>query len=161
VDEVCPQTVTSGPLGTKAFLHPNTPTQSGHLPSSKPQIATPAGHTFPTPGPGPHPAEPAKVELVRRVLRAGGANLVTVVLGVGLGGFDAVMRGVMVVGMGRVRVVRGGFMVTGFVMASRFAVMPRGVLVVFRCFVMMFGCLLGHVIPPAAANCPALGRAES
>jgi hypothetical protein len=67
-----------------------------------------------------------------------------VVFDVGFGGFRGVVRGVMMMAMRQVRVMRGEMMIAGFVMARGFAMMPGSVLVVFGCFVMMLGGLLGH-----------------
>jgi hypothetical protein len=73
-----------------------------------------------------------------------GAGHLAVMLSVNLCCFGGVMGSVMKVAVGRVGVVRGQMVVTGFVMTSGFAMMPRGVFVVFRCFVMMLGCFFGH-----------------
>jgi hypothetical protein len=78
-------------------------------------------------------------------LFGGGAGRLAMVLGVGLGGFNSVISGVMMVAVSHVRVMTGHVVVTGFVVARRFAMMPRGVLVVFSCFVMMLGCFSGHL----------------
>lgn len=66
------------------------------------------------------------------------------VLGVRLGCFRGVMTGVVLVAVRHVRVMTGQVVVTGFMVACRFAMMPCGVFVVFRCFVMMLGCFLRH-----------------
>lgn len=65
-------------------------------------------------------------------------------LGVEFGGFAGVMHSVMMMAIRGVGMMRGEMMIAGFVMARGFAMMPGRVLVVFRCFVMMLGCLLGH-----------------
>jgi hypothetical protein len=65
-------------------------------------------------------------------------------LNVLFGRFRSVMGGVMEVALGRVRMVRGGFVVTSFVMPGSLAMMSRGVLVMLGCLVMMLGCFLGH-----------------
>jgi hypothetical protein len=73
------------------------------------------------------------------------AGYFAVVLCVSLGGFSGVMSGMVMMAIGHMRMMRGHMMVTGFVMARRFAMMPRGVFVVFGCFVMMLGCFSGHL----------------
>src|SRR5471032_592519 len=65
-------------------------------------------------------------------------------LGVCLGGFVGVMRGVEMVGVGGVRVMRGFFVSTGVVMFRGFLVMACRVFVMLRRFPMMLGCFLGH-----------------
>jgi hypothetical protein len=45
------------------------------------------------------------------------------------------------------RMVRRRQMIVSLVVFRSFAVVPRRVLVVFRCPVMMFGCLFGHRLP--------------
>lgn len=62
-----------------------------------------------------------------------------------LGGFRSVMRGVVEVALGRVCMVRSGFVVAAFVMPGGLAVMSSGVLVMLGCLMMMLGCFLGHV----------------
>jgi len=61
---------------------------------------------------------------------------------VGLGRFGRVMGGVMKMALRRVRVMRGGFVVSRFVMPGRFHMVVSCVLVVFGCLAVMFGCLL-------------------
>jgi hypothetical protein len=58
--------------------------------------------------------------------------------------FCGVVRGVVQVSLRGVGMVRSHFMVAGFVMRCGFAMMTGRVLVVFRCLLMMFRCLLGH-----------------
>ena len=62
------------------------------------------------------------------------------------GSLDGVMRGVMMVAVGHLRVMSGQLMIAGFVMTRRFPVMPRCVFVVFRCLVMMLDCFSGHLL---------------
>jgi hypothetical protein len=63
---------------------------------------------------------------------------------VSLGGFRGVVRGVMMMAMRQVRVMRGEMMIAGFVMARGFAMVARSVLMVFGCFVVVLSGLLGH-----------------
>jgi hypothetical protein len=67
-----------------------------------------------------------------------------VLFGVCLGGFVGEMRGVEMVRVGDVRVMRGFFVRTGVVMFRRLLVMTCRVFVMLRRFPMMLGCLLGH-----------------
>lgn len=67
-----------------------------------------------------------------------------VLFGVCLGGFVGEMRGVEMVGVGDVRVMRGFFVSTRVVMFRGFLVMACRVFVMLRRFPMMLGCLLGH-----------------
>jgi hypothetical protein len=55
-----------------------------------------------------------------------------------------VMCGMVQMALCCVGMMRGGFVVACFVMASRLAMMPRCVFVMLRCFVMMLCRLLGH-----------------
>lgn len=68
------------------------------------------------------------------------------VLGVGLGGFNSVVSGMMMVAVSHVRVMSRQVVVTGFMVARRLAMMSRGVFVVFGCFVVMLGCFSGHLV---------------
>lgn len=77
-------------------------------------------------------------------LTTGGLGRFPVMLGVKFGCFAGVMHRVLMMAIRGVGVMRGEMMVAGFVMARCFAMMPRGVLVMFRCFVVMLGCLLRH-----------------
>ena len=65
-----------------------------------------------------------------------------VLVGVCFGGFVGEMRGVEMVGVGDVRVMRGFFVSTGVVMFRGFLVMTRRVFVMFRRFSMMLCRLL-------------------
>jgi hypothetical protein len=65
-------------------------------------------------------------------------------LGVGLGGFRGVVRRVMKMPLGGVRVVRRGLVIIGFVMTCGFTMMTGGVFVVIGCLGMMLCCLFGH-----------------
>jgi hypothetical protein len=67
-----------------------------------------------------------------------------------LGSLDGVVRGVVQVALGGVSVVRGHFMVAGFVVLGGFAMMPSGVFVVFGCLGMMLCGLFGHVFSLAS-----------
>jgi hypothetical protein len=68
----------------------------------------------------------------------------TVMLDVRLGCFGGVVRGMVVMAVGQVRVMRGQFVSAGLVMVSCFLVVPGCMFVMFCCLVMMFRCLLGH-----------------
>jgi len=68
-----------------------------------------------------------------------------VFVGVCLGRFVGEMRGVEMVGVGDVRVMRGFFVSTGVVMFRGFLVMACRMFVMLRRFPMMFCCLLGHL----------------
>jgi hypothetical protein len=61
---------------------------------------------------------------------------------VGLGCFGCVVRCMLVVAVGQVRVVCGGFVFACFVVLCGFLVMARRVFVMLRCFMMMVRCLL-------------------
>ena len=69
---------------------------------------------------------------------------VAVRLNVVLGCLLSMLRGVNVVAMGEVRVMRGSFMVPFGVMAGGFAVVARSVLVVLRCLVVMMCSFVRH-----------------
>ena len=88
------------------------------------------------------PRTPAGITNSRSLI--GGAGDLVVMLSVSLGCFSGVMGSVMMVAVGHLSVVSGQLVVTGLMMASGFAMMSRGVLVVFRCFVVMLGCFFGH-----------------
>lgn len=75
---------------------------------------------------------------------AGGLGRFAVVFGVKFGCFGGVMTGVMMMAIGDVGMMSGEMMIPRFMMARGFAMMACGVLVVFGCFAMMLGCLLGH-----------------
>jgi hypothetical protein len=66
-------------------------------------------------------------------------------LGMLLGGFGGVMRGVMKMPLSRVGVMGRSLVIAGFVMPCSFAVMTSRVFVVFGCLGVVLGCLLGHV----------------
>jgi len=68
----------------------------------------------------------------------------SVVLYVELGRFSCMMCCVVVVSVSRMRMVRGGLMVAGFVVPGCFAMVLRGVIVMLRGLLMMFGSLLRH-----------------
>lgn len=63
-------------------------------------------------------------------------------LGVELCCFFHVVPRVVMVPACRVSMMRRSFMIARFMMLRRFAMMPRRVLVVFRCFMVMLGCML-------------------
>jgi len=68
------------------------------------------------------------------------------------GGVLGVLRGVKIVGEGKVGVVRSGFVVAVGVMPGGFMVMACSVLVMFRCLGVMMGCLAGHGQTPFALH---------
>jgi hypothetical protein len=65
-------------------------------------------------------------------------------LDVQLGRLRRMVRGVVLVALGSVSVVRGCFVVAGFVVPRGLAMMSSCVLVVFGCLVMVFCRLFGH-----------------
>jgi len=77
-------------------------------------------------------------------LAAGYFRFFPVMLNVQLRCFRGVMRGVVQVPLGGMRMVGPQFMVTSFVMRRRFAMMPSRVIVMFCRLMMMFCRLLGH-----------------
>jgi len=86
---------------------------------------------------------PAKRGLWSELAADGFAGF-AVVLGVKFGCFGGVMHSVLMMAIGGVGMMRGEMMIAGFVMARGFAMMTGRVFVMFGCFVMMLGCLLGH-----------------
>ena len=76
-----------------------------------------------------------------------------VVLGVVTARFGVVFFGVAGMAVGGVGVVRGLFVITGFVMFGRFTVMLRGMLVVFGSLVMVLdACVIAHGALPVLAK---------
>jgi hypothetical protein len=75
-----------------------------------------------------------------------------------LGGLRGVMRGVVHVRMGCVRMMCGGFMAAGFVVLGGLAVMMRGMLMMLSGFVMMFGGFFRHGGSPSLARFRAAQR---
>lgn len=71
----------------------------------------------------------------------------TVVLDVRLCCFRSMMRCMLQVPVCRMRVMRRRQMIVSLVVFRGFAMVPRRVLVMFRCPVMMLCCLLGHALP--------------
>ena len=71
-------------------------------------------------------------------------SLVPVMLGVRFRRFDGVVLGVVRVAVGGVGMVRGLFVIAGFVMFGGFLVMVSRFFVVFSGLVMMFCCFFGH-----------------
>lgn len=84
------------------------------------------------------------VGVPKRASGARGADFVAVVLDMQLGRFRRMMHGVLMMAARRVRMVGGGLVVTSLMVSGGFAMMPGGMLVMFRCLVMMLGCVLGH-----------------
>lgn len=68
------------------------------------------------------------------------------------GGVLGVLRGVKMVGVGKVSVVGGGFVVAVGVMLGGFMVMACSVLVMLRCLSVMMGCLAGHGEAPFSSR---------
>jgi hypothetical protein len=68
-----------------------------------------------------------------------------VMLGMELRRFRRVMRCVRMVSMSSMRVVRRCLVVTRLVLPRGFPVVPRGMLMVLCCFVVMMRCFVGHV----------------
>ncbi|MFZ0305897.1 MAG: hypothetical protein WAL75_24645 [Terracidiphilus sp.] len=58
--------------------------------------------------------------------------------------FGGVLGGVKMVSLGKVSVMRGGFVVAVIVMLGGFMVMACSVFVMLRCLGVMLGCLAGH-----------------
>jgi hypothetical protein len=69
-------------------------------------------------------------------------------LHVEFGCFCCVVCGMVRMAMGRVSMMRGGLVVTAFVVLGGFAMVPGCVLMMFRCLVMMLCCLSGHLDSP-------------
>jgi hypothetical protein len=63
-----------------------------------------------------------------------------VVFDVGLGGFGGVVRSVLMMAVREVRVVRGGFVLSRFVVLGGLLVMASCVFVMLGCCVVMFCC---------------------
>jgi hypothetical protein len=82
--------------------------------------------------------------------------LVSMVLDVQFRRLFGVMKCVMGVSLRRVGVVRGGLVVASLVMPGGFAMVLRRLVVVVRCVLVVFRCLLGHALLPKL-NCPAVG----
>ena len=78
-------------------------------------------------------------------LPAGGFGGFAVLFGVSLSGFGGVVRRVMKVAVGDVSVMGGDVMIFFFVVPRGFAMMMRREFVMLGSFVVMLGCLLGHV----------------
>ena len=73
-------------------------------------------------------------------------------LGVMTAGFGVMMLGVAGVAMRAVGVMRRLFVIAGFMMPGGFAVVLRGMLVMFGRFVMMLdACVVAHVSSPGLA----------
>jgi len=68
----------------------------------------------------------------------------SVFFAVSLGGFGAVMHGMMSVAMGDLGVMGRFFVIPTRMMLGRFMVVLGGVLVMLRCFAVMIRCFLGH-----------------
>lgn len=76
-----------------------------------------------------------------------------------LGRFGSVMRGVLVVAMSQMRVVRRRLVVPFFMVPGGFPVMARRVFVMFSCFLMMLHSCMGHRFSPC--DCVEAKRMES
>jgi hypothetical protein len=93
----------------------------------------------------------------RRRSSVGGFGVFGVIVGVDFGGFGGVVCGVMKMAVGDLGVMSGEMMIAVFVVARGFAMMTCCVVVVFGCFVMMLGCLLGH---GPSLKCETVKRAD-
>ena len=82
-----------------------------------------------------------------RDLGVGGVGF-GVMFDVGLGCFRGVMRCMLLVAMGHMRVMCCCLVLSGFMVASGFPVVTSRVFVMLCCLVMMLCCLLGHNFPP-------------
>jgi len=76
---------------------------------------------------------------------------------VGLGRFVGVMHGVKSVSPGSMRMVGRFFVMSAVMVLGRFAVVTRGVRMVFRRLLMVLGCFLRHGVFPVLGW--ALGKA--
>jgi hypothetical protein len=81
---------------------------------------------------------------VTTVLLSRGLGLVAVMLDVCLGCFGAVVGGVVEMSLCAMGVMGRCFVAAGLMVAGRFAMMLRRVLVMVGCQVMMLGCCFGH-----------------
>jgi hypothetical protein len=79
----------------------------------------------------------------RAGLVAGGFGLFAVVFDVKLGGLGGVVSSVFMMAVGEVRVMTSEMMISSFVVFCGLAMMTCGVVVMFRCFVVMLD-MLGH-----------------
>lgn len=70
------------------------------------------------------------------------ARFISVVFRVRLGGFSGVVRRVVKVTLREVSVMGGSFVLSRFMMRSGVTMVPGGVLVVFRCFIVVLCGLL-------------------
>ena len=78
--------------------------------------------------------------------------VLAVMLGVMTAGLDMMMLGVAGVPMRAVRMMSRLFVIAGFMMLGSFAVVLRGMLVVFgRLVVMLDACVVAHVSSPGLA----------
>ena len=75
-------------------------------------------------------------------LSGGGFTLAAIFFDVRFCRFAGMVRCVLMVAVGELRVMRGRFMFSSFVMFGGFLVVASRVLVMFRCFVMMLRCFL-------------------
>jgi hypothetical protein len=80
----------------------------------------------------------------RAGLVAGGSRLFAVVLDVKFGGFGGVVSSVLMMAVCEMRVMASEMMIRSFMVLCGLAMMTRGVVVMFCCFVVMLGGLLGH-----------------
>jgi hypothetical protein len=73
-------------------------------------------------------------------------------LGVMTAGFGVMMFGMAGVAMRAVRMMSRLFVIAGFMMLGSFAMVLRGMLVMFGCLVVMLdACVVGHVSSPGLA----------
>jgi hypothetical protein len=81
---------------------------------------------------------------MRSVLAASGLGGFAVMFGVRLGGFSGVVRRVMMMAVGDVRVMRGNVVIFFFMVPRRFAVMMRREFVMLGSLLVMLHCVFGH-----------------
>jgi hypothetical protein len=84
-------------------------------------------------------------EVALGCLSTGGLGGFTMRFGVSLGGFRGMVRRMMMMAVGDVRVMRGEVMIFFFVMLRGFAMMTGRVLMMLGSLVVMLDCMLGHV----------------
>ena len=63
------------------------------------------------------------------------------------GGFGRMMRGLLMMPTGGMRMMHSFLVTPGLMVFGGFLMMPRGVLMLFRRFIVMLGCFGGHGTP--------------
>src|ERR1700691_2094389 len=97
--------------------------------------------------PGRSKFAPGNCFCVERALPCGCRGFVPVVIHMRLCCFSRVVRGMVQMSLRRMGVMGRRFEVAGFVVLGGFAMMPRRVLMMLRCFMVVLRCLLGHGVP--------------